>query len=489
MQSLICWKAGEKIAALVALPLCLMLCGCGPDGFVGSLDIATPPHFIETAKTAPAPAPTHWLASFRSSELSHLGDLARDQNLDIAAAVARIEQAEAQAMVTAAALFPTLNAGSTAARTQTPGVARFARPPYTPLRQSLFTAPATGSWTPDVWGKTREAAASSLGLAEASRFARDEVALTTEVAVATLYVQLLTAQDRLRVARENVKLASTVLDAIKAKKAVGTSNVLDEAQQATVVAQQRANIPPLEQTAAQSRVSLAVLIGVAPERSRIVGGSLDRLAVPPIRPGLPSQLLLRRPDVAEAQANFLAEVHAAESARDAFYPSFNLTGSAGLASEAVSSLLNPHYAAYALAASVAQPILDGGALEGQLDFEKGKAKEALDLYRKQVLTAFADVESGLVALQQGAEKLRADRDALVWAKKAYDAAVLQLRAGTIDIVTLSTNENTFFQAEDAVVQARAAYVQAAIALYQALGGGWTVDVETAQARAPELRKT
>jgi NodT family efflux transporter outer membrane factor (OMF) lipoprotein len=291
------------------------------------------------------------------------------------------------------------------------------------------------------------------------------------------------------VARENVKLASTVLDAIKAKKLVGTSSALDEAQQATIVAQQRANIPPLEQTAAQSRVALAVLIGVPPERSRIAGGSLDRLTVPPIRPGLPSQLLLRRPDVAEAQANFLAEVHAAESARDAFYPSFSLTGSAGLASEAVSSLLNPHYAAYALAASVAQPILDGGALQGQLDLEKGKAREALDLYRKQVLTAFADVESALVALQQGAEKLRADRDALAWAKKAYDAALLQLRAGTIDIVTLATNENTYFQAEDAAVQARSAYVQAAVALYQALGGGWTLDVETAEARAPVSGKT
>jgi NodT family efflux transporter outer membrane factor (OMF) lipoprotein len=357
------------------------------------------------------------------------------------------------------------------------------------LRQSLFGLTASGGWTVDLWGKTREAAASSLSLADASRFARDEIALTTDVAVATLYVQLLTAQDRLRVARENVKLASTVLDAIKAKKAVGTSSALDEAQQATVVAQQRANIPPLEQTVAQSRVSLAVLIGVAPERSRVAGGTLDRLAIPPIRPGLPSQLLLRRPDVAEAQANFLAEVHAAESARDAFYPSFSLTGSAGLASQAVNSLLAPHYAAYALAASLTQPILDGGALEGQLNFEKGKAKEALDLYRKQVLTAFGDVESGLVGLQQGAEKLRADRDALVWAKKAYDAALLQLKAGTIDIVTLATNENTYFQAEDAAVQARSAYVQAAITLYQALGGGWMLEVETAQARAPEQGKS
>jgi NodT family efflux transporter outer membrane factor (OMF) lipoprotein len=466
-----------------------MLCGCGPDGFVGGLDIATPARFTETAKTAPAPAPAHWLATFRSHELSHLGNLAREQNLDIAAAAARIEQAEAQATVAAAALYPYLNAGGAGARTQTPGVARSAQPPYIPLRQSLFTLPTSGGWSVDVWGKTREAAASSLSLAEASRFDRDEIALTTEVAVATLYVQLLTGQDRLRVARENVKLASTVLDAIRAKKAVGTSSALDEAQQATIVAQQKANIPPLEQTVAQSRVSLAVLIGVAPERSRIAGGSLDRLAVPPIRPGLPSQLLLRRPDVAASQANFLAEVHAAESARDAFYPSFSLTGSAGLASEAVSSLLNPHYAAYALAASITQPILDGGALEGQLDFEKGKAKEALDLYRRQVLTAFADVENGLIGLQQAAEKLRADRDALVWAKKAYDAALLLLKAGTIDIVTLATNENTYFQAEDAVVQARSAYVQAAVTLYQALGGGWTADVETAEARTPEQGKT
>jgi outer membrane protein, multidrug efflux system len=482
MQSLFIWKAREKAAWLVAFPMCLMLGGCGPDGFVGALDIATPARFTETAKAAPAPAARHWLASFRSNELSRLGDQAREKNLDIEAAVARIEQADAQASITAAALYPFLNAGTSGARTQTPGVARTPQPPYVPLRQSLFGLTASGGWQVDLWGKTREASASALSLAEASRFQRDEIALTTEVAVATLYAQLLTAQDRLRVARENVKLAATVLDAIKARKAVGISSVLDEAQQATIVAEQRANIPPLEQATAQSRIALAVVIGQTPETTRIVGGSLDRLAVPPIRPGLPSQLLLRRPDVAATQANFLAEVHAAESARAAFYPSFSLTGSAGLASQAVNSLLAPHYAAYALVASLAQPIYDGGALQGQLDLEKGKAKEALDLYRKQVLTAFGDVESGLVGLRQGAEKLRADREAAASAKRAYDAALLQLKAGTIDIVTLATNENTFFQAEDAVVQARSAYVLAAVTLYQALGGGWTQYVEIAEGR-------
>jgi outer membrane protein, multidrug efflux system len=481
MLSLTVWKTREKLALLAAFPLCLTLGGCGPDGFVGGLDIATPARFSETAKTAPAPPPRHWLASFRSAELARLGDLAREQNLDIAAAAARISQADAEAMIAASALYPALNAGGSGARTQTPGVARSAQPPYTPLRQSLFGLTASGGWQVDLWGKTRESAASALSLAEASRFERDRVTLSAEIAVATLYVQLLSAQDRLRVARENVKLASTVLDAIKARKSVGTSSVLDEAQQETIVAQQRANIPPFEQAVAQTRIALAVLIGQTPETTRIAGGSLDRLTVAAIRPGLPSQLLLRRPDVAEAQASFLAEVHAAESARAAFFPSFSLTGSAGLASAAVNSLFAPHYAAYALAASVAQPIFDGGALEGQLDLEKGKAKEALELYRKQVLTAFADVESGLVGLRQGAEKLRAQRQAAAAAKKAYDAALLLLKAGTIDIVTLATNENAYFQAEDAAVQAHAAYVQAAVTLYLALGGGWTQDVETAQA--------
>jgi outer membrane protein TolC len=139
----------------------------------------------------------------------------------------------------------------------------------------------------------------------------------------------------------------------------------------------------------------------------------------------------------------------------------------------VNSLFAPHYAAYAVAASLAQPIYDGGALAGQLDLEKSKAKEALELYRKQILTAFADVESALAALRQTAEKLRAEREAAASARKAYEAALLLLRAGTIDIVTLATNENAFFQAEDAVVLAQSAHVQAAVALYQALGGGWT----------------
>lgn len=454
-------------------PLCLALTGCGPDSFVGSPDIAAPAHYEEARRAAPAAAPKNWLASFRSRELTRLADLARSQNLDIAAASARIDQAEAQFKVAASDLYPAANLGAGASRIQTPGVARYAAPPYTPLRQSLFGLTASASYTTDFWGKNREAAESAQQLAEAARFERDEAILATDVAVATAYLQLLTAQDRLRVARENVRLASTVLDAIKARKSVGTSSVLDEAQQETVVAQQRANIPPLEQTAAQSKVALAILIAQAPETTPVAGGSLDGLKVAPIRPGLPSQVLLRRPDVAASEANFLAQVHAANSARAAFFPNIALTGSTGLASEAVKSLLAPHYAAYALAASLTQPLYDGGLLEGQLDLEKGKARESLELYRKQILTAFGDVDSGLIALRQSAEKLRADREALTAAKKAYDAAVLLLRAGTIDIVTLATNENAYFQAEDVVVQAQSAHIQAAISLYQALGGGWT----------------
>src|SRR5206468_6381216 len=137
-----------------------------------------------------------------------------------------------------------------------------------------------------------------------------------------------------------------------------------------------------------------------PERIAVRGGSMSRIAIPRISPGLPSELLLQRPDIREAEAKLAATEANVESARAALFPSISLTGQAGFQSAQLTTLLTTPAAVYTIAASVAQPVFDGYRLLGSLDLQKGLRAELLQIYRKTVLTGFADVERGLIAIQE-----------------------------------------------------------------------------------------
>ena len=447
--------------------------GCSFDREAPQANIDTPSRFQAGTTRAAQKTPDDWPSRFGSKELGALVNQARAQNLDILTAVARIEQAEAQARVTSATLYPTIAAGAGGSTSRTPGVARTVSPPYNSLNDNLYGLNLNATYELDFWGKNRDNADSARLLAHASRFDRDVIALSTTASVVNSYFQVLAAQDRLHVAQKNVATAEKVLAAIKGRVEVGTATSLDEAQQATIVAQQRANVPPLEQTELQTRNILAVLLGRTPESTHLKGGSLERLTIPAVAAGLPSQLLLRRPDLAEVEDKLMAQGLEINVARAAFYPDVTLTGSFGVESMLLKSLLSPQAAAFSLAGNIAQPIFNGGALQGQLDLQKSLYKELLFTYRKQILTAFSDVENGLIGLDKTGRQVELQRQAVVQAQKAYDVALGRLQEGTIDIVTLATIETTLFQAEDLLVQVRSAHFQAATTLYQALGGGWT----------------
>jgi NodT family efflux transporter outer membrane factor (OMF) lipoprotein len=460
-------------AVLLALPLT----GCDLDKESLDSGIATPARFQAVGGGGRLEL-DDWPARFGSKELTALVAQAQSQNLDIAAAVARIAQAEAQARVAAAALYPTVAAGGEGGQALVPGVNRSFHPPYSDLRTNVFALNLNASYEVDFWNKNHDAASSARLTAQASVFDRDVVALSTTASVVNLYFQILAAHDRLRVAHKNVALGEHVRRAVSSRKAVGTSSALDEAQQTSIVAQQRANVPPFEQIELQTRNLLVVLLGRTPESVSIKGGSLERLSVPAVRAGLPSRLLLRRPDVAAAEDALAAQGLQVNVARAAFFPDVTLTGQYGIISQVFKNLFTPQATAYSFAANLAQPIFNGGALQGQLDLQKGKFDEWLADYRKTILTSFSDVENGLIAVSKTGEQLRLQKRAVESAQKAYEDAYLQLQTGTMDIVTMAVVQNTLFQAEDLLVQVRSAHFQATTTLYQALGGGWTRPPET-----------
>jgi len=423
-----------------------------------------------------APPTLDWWRGFRSSELTFLMEEAQMVNLDIAAATARFQQADAQARVTGAVLLPALqlNGSETYARTSrssNSGLSTGGREIVT------YSASLSASYEIDFWGKNRDLAQAAEETAIATRFDRDVVALTALTSVANAYFQVLAAQDRLRVAERNIASATRILDAIKLRLTAGTGNDLDVAQQESVLANQRALVPPLRQTLQQNIYALATLVSRPPESIRIKGGSLNGIGIPRVTPGLPSEILTQRPDIRRQEAQLASATANVGSARAQFFPSIQLTGQGGYQSSSLASLFQPQAAFFNVVGSLTQPIFDGGRILGNFELTKARQDELLQIYRKTVVQSFADVDNALTAIRETTNRLKLQRDVVAASRRAFQLAGDQMRAGTADIVTVLNVQLTLFQAEDSLVQAQLARLLAVVSLYQALGGGWEPRME------------
>ena len=234
----------------------------------------------------------------------------------------------------------------------------------------------------------------------------------------------------------------------------------------------RAALPLLEQQLRENVATLAVLIGRAPANVNVRVTGMGPIAIPPVTPGLPSDLLTQRPDIREAEARLAASNANVESARAAMLPSITLTAEGGWASAALRTLIRPESAFFALAGGVVQPLLDGYRLQGQVDLEKGRQDELLQLYRLAVVAAFGDVERALIAVQQTARREQLQREVVRSSRRAFEISETRLREGAVDLITVLNTQQSQFQAEDNLLQARLARFQAVVGLFVALGGGW-----------------
>jgi multidrug efflux system outer membrane protein len=418
-----------------------------------------------------APPALDWWRGFRSPELTQLMEESQKVNLDIAAAVARLVQADAQARITGAALLPSLNGNGSEAYSRTSGSS--ASGLSIGGREVVnYSTSLSASYQLDFWGQNRDALQAAEETATANRFDRDVVALTTLTSVANAYFQVLASQDRIRTAEQNIASATRVLNAIKDRFKAGTGTDLDVAQQEAVLGNQKAAVPPLRQTLAQNIIALATLVSRPPESLHVTGGSMNQIALPRVTPGLPSEILTQRPDIRRQEAQLASATANVGSARAQFFPSIQLTGQGGYQSSALVSLFQPHAAFFSLVGGLTQPIFDGGKILGNFELTKAKQDELLQIYRKTVVQSFADVDNALVSIKETTAKLRLQREVVAASRRAFELSQQQLRAGTADIVTVLNTQTTLFQAEDVLWQAQLARLLAIVSLYQALGGGW-----------------
>jgi outer membrane protein, multidrug efflux system len=457
--------------ALAALAACsLAACRVGPT--YQRPDFAAPAHAPQQWRDTfdnPAAAvwpSADWWHGFGSERLDALIAQAQSSNDDLAAAIARIEEADAQARIAGAPLLPSVDFGANASR-QRAQVSGFG-----PQVFNAFNPELTASYELDFWGKNRAARDSARATAIASHYDKETVALTVVSSVATSYFQTLEFRDRLEVARQNLANGEKILHGLRLEQTAGTATGLDVAQQEATVALLDAAIPPLQQQFRQAVDALAILIGDTPESVDVDTGTLNSLTIPQVLEGLPSQLLSRRPDVAESEQQLISANADITVARAALFPSITLTASGGYASSALNSLINPVARVWSLSAGLTQPIFHGGALRGQVTFSNARYRELLSSYHKTVISAFGNVEDALVAAQQTQEQQVRQQKAVDVARRAFRFAETQMSAGTVNILIVLNTENTLFSAEDELVQIQYLHLLSLVDLFTALGGGW-----------------
>jgi NodT family efflux transporter outer membrane factor (OMF) lipoprotein len=422
------------------------------------------------AKDAPLWPTTGWWTGFNAEELAPLEDTAQKENLDVAQAAARVLQAEANDGIALASLFPVLGGtvGVTRSGANTPSLSSgFA------TARNQFTAGLSASYQQGFFGTQYLQLRTARENLRAARYAAAVIGITATSQVADEYFTILSLRERIAIKNENIAAARRILAITQAKVTSGVSSNLDLAEQQAILAQQESQLPGLIESEKEARYSLAILLGRAPEGYDVKAQNLDGIAAPVVQPGLPSQLILRNPSVAQAEAQLYAAHANVDAARTLYFPSLGLTGSAGYGPvSTIGSLFGPAGFAWSIGASVVQTIFDGGSIHAQNDLAQAQQQELVANYRKVVFTAFQDVENAL-----GTVKSTNDQQALIQTETKADAEAfriseLQYREGTIDILSLLQNQQNLFAAQDALVQTKLARLEGSLALYNALGGGW-----------------
>jgi outer membrane protein, multidrug efflux system len=456
-----------QLTALVAALAVVALGGCAIGGTPLAPAPAMPPAWTESGAADAVALTRDWWRTFGSAELSALIDDALRASPDTAIAAEHVLQAEAQVRIAGATLFPALNFSAASGRRETR--------PYNGSWSGVNSSSAglSASYEIDLWGQNASGVRSAEASLRATRFDGETTRLTLVAGVASGYFQLLSVRGRLAIAHENLSIAERVLKVVDSRARNGAVSPLDLARQQAAVLAQRATIPPLELQERQTINALAILCGRTPEDFAAVGSSVTALAVPRIPPGLPADLLVRRPDLASAEAQLAAANANVAAARAALLPGISLTASAGLASNVLINFLKAPDATLALGASLLQPIFEGGRLRAQVDVTASRERELVEVYRRFVLAALADVESSLAAVSRNTDQEILQDQVLVQARRALQLAEVRYREGADDLLTLLDAQRTLFQAEDQLAQIRLARLLASVGLFKALGGGWT----------------
>lgn len=448
----------------ITISLCsILLAGCALTPDYQRPNVNLPPAWNEAGIQTNVDSAQAWWKSFDSPELNSLMATALENNTNLLAGVQRIEQARASLKIAGATLLPSVNASGNTTKSRT-NPASGGSSNSTSLRAGIDI-----SYELDLFGANRAGILAAQAGLDNSVYNQGALELTLMGDVATGYFTLANLRERLAIADNNLDIAKELLRIIEARVREGAASDLELAQQKGAVASSEASRASLVEQIKNAENALAVLLGAPPQTITVMRNDLHEITIPLIAPGQPSQLLQRRPDLLASEASLIAANANIGAARAAFYPSISL----GLDDTiSLAGFGEPSTTILSLAASIGQPIFQGGRLQGGLEQATARQLELVQIYRGNVLTAFQEVEDALIAVQTAQLREEALQTAMKEAKRAYQLSKHRYDAGAIDFQTLLDTQNTQLSTENSHAQAKLARLTACINLYRALGGGW-----------------
>lgn len=412
-----------------------------------------------------------WWEVFGDAELNALEALAVYSNQELKAAFAAVNQARANARIARSEFFPNLELN--------PGFRRerFSpnqEPDFGSITANTFRVPLDLSYEIDLWGRVRRGLESARADAAATLAAFQNVMLTLQADVAQNYFSLRALDIEIATLERSVQLRNEQLSIVTTRFETGLGRELDVARARTELAITEAEVAAVTRRRVELENALAILTGQQPSTFRIAPQPEWRAQMPVIPAGLPSDLLERRPDVAEAERQLAAENARIGVAKAAFFPVLRLTGSGGFLSADVESLFNWESRVWSIGPSLSLPIFAGGRNRANYQRAQARFEEAVARYRQRVLVAFADVENSLAGIQFLTAQGAAQERALTSAREARDLAMESFSAGIIEYLDVIDADRAALQTQRASAQIGGQELIAAVQLIKALGGSWTI---------------
>jgi len=461
---------------IIALSASVAVAGCAVGPNYRRPEVATPVRWKTAADGSQwkeaTPRDTaargFWWTAFNDQTLNDLEDQALEANQSLKAAAQRVVQARAIARISAAEWLPTLAADGSyqhALRSLSSfgGVGSI----YT----DTFQAPLDLSYEVDVWGRVRRSFQAARAEAQASEADFHTVLLTLSADVATNYFSLRELDSELQILQETLALRKHAQDLVQQRTQAGIVSGLDLARVKTELAAAEADLLDVRRRRAEFENALAVLCGQSASEFRVAAYPL---IIPPPRvpPNLPSEVLERRPDVAQAERKMAAASERIGVAQAAFFPVVRLTGSAGYVSTDLDTIFSWENHVWSIGPSVSVPLFAGGRNVAGVNAARARYEEAVANYRQQVLVAFKDVENALAGLQLREEQARAQDRGVAAARDAAELSRARYAQGLVNFLEVVDAERSRLQAERAAVQIESQRLISTVLLIKALGGSW-----------------
>jgi outer membrane protein, multidrug efflux system len=468
----------KNLASLICAPFLLLLAGCAVGPNYHRPDVATAPAWKEQppwriADPKDSIPKSNWWTTFADNELDQYEVQALKSNQTIEVARYQLQQARASARITQSGLFPQLTAGISAQRSQTSAGKPTATgiPLAGPSTSNDFLIPFNLTWEPDVFGGVRRNVESANATYQASAAALENVRLVITSELAVDYFSLRELDAEIAVLNSSVEAQTKSLTLVQNRHAGGIASGLDVAQQETLLNSTRTQATLLRQQRAQFEHAIAALVGV-PASAFSVPVKPLALTPPAVPIGVPSDVLERRPDIAQSERQMAAQNSQIGVAKSAYFPGINLSATGGFENTALGSIIGASTGFWALGTNVAETVLSGGKRRAQVDFAKSGYGASVANYRQTVLTAFQEVEDSLSGLGVLAEAAETQQQAVNASQRALQIATDRYTGGLVTYLDVINAQQNFLDAQRLATQILGQRLVTSVSLVKALGGGW-----------------